>query len=94
MRRTCRANLYFPQSFAAGSGSGRLPAGCSKKNILVLPVVVTSEELLLLCMEQPDYITLPSHTKTHKHIHAQCVTDKTDHFYCIAYFVVSVFVFI
>lgn len=50
--------LYFPQCFAAGGRSGRLPASGPKKNILILPVVVTSEELLLLCMEQPHHITL------------------------------------
>lgn len=52
------ANLDFPQCFAAGGRSSRLPASGSEKNILLLPVVVTCEELLLLCMEQPDYITL------------------------------------
>lgn len=50
--------LYFPQCFAAGGRSGRLSASGSKKNMLLLPVVVTSEKLLLLCMEQPHHITL------------------------------------
>ena len=33
--------------------------------MLTLPVVVTSEELLLLCVEQPHHIALTSHTHTH-----------------------------
>lgn len=52
------ANLYFPQCFAAGGRSGRLPAGGSEKNMLALPVVVTREELLLFSVKQPHYVSL------------------------------------
>ena len=67
--RTCCADLYFPKSFAAGCRCGRLPAGGSKKNILLLPVIVTREELLLLRVKQPHYIALQLHTHQYKDMH-------------------------
>lgn len=52
-------NLYFPECLAAGGRCGRLAACCSQEHILLLSVVVTREELFLLCMEQPNNISLP-----------------------------------
>ena len=50
--------LHLPQGFGTGGGRGRLPAGGSQKDMLLLPVLVTGEKLLLLSMEQPHHVTL------------------------------------
>lgn len=52
------AHLNLPEGFAASGRGSRLPPSSAKKNILFFSVVVTCEELLLLCVEQPYNITL------------------------------------
>lgn len=54
----CTTHLHFPQCLAAGGGGGRLAPSGSEKDIVLLPVVVTCQELLLFGMKQSHHITL------------------------------------
>ena len=50
--------LYFPKCLGACCRGGCLTCSCSQEHIGFLFVIICSQELLLLCMKQPDYITL------------------------------------
>lgn len=58
------AHLHFPQCLAASGGGGGLASCSPEKYILLLFEVVTCQELLLLCMEQPNNVTLATQTQT------------------------------
>lgn len=52
-------HLHLPQGFGAGGRRGRLPARGPEEHVLLLPVLITRQELLLLCVEQPHHVPLP-----------------------------------
>lgn len=61
----CSRYLYFPECFGTGGGGGRLSQGGPEEDVLLIPVLVTCQELLLLGVEQTHHITLTNRETKH-----------------------------
>lgn len=72
--------LDLPQCLGAGGGGGRLSQCGSEKDVLLLLVLISGQELLLLGVEQPHHVSL-TRGRTRETICAKACKLHTDAHY-------------